>query len=71
VRRRSFSTAQSTAGFRLRNTLENAEITVSGPRLAYYLSAHTSEPETCISIATIGAKRFSLEVLGAEAKTLK
>jgi hypothetical protein len=33
-------------------------------------SAYTIEPENCISIATIGAKRFPMGMLGAEAKSL-
>jgi hypothetical protein len=35
------------------------------------LSAHTFEPETCITIATIDAKRFPMEMRAAEAKTLE
>ena len=40
-------------------------------RLAYNQSAHTFEPETSSSKATIGTKRFLLDVRDAEAKTLK
>jgi hypothetical protein len=39
-------------------------------RLAHYQSAHTFEPETYISKATIGARRFLREVLDFEAKSL-